>query len=794
MVMGVLTRKLWRNIISTRGQFLAVAAVVAVGIALYIAMTTAYANLDRAQKDFYRQDNFADYYFQAIKAPEEITRQIAALPGVIAATGRIQQDVPVIKDDGSRADARLTSFPLPMDGQVNQLTVLSGRLFDKYPQGGRIEVLLDPEYAAANHLAPGDTVNIVAGGRKVPLTVVGTATSPEFVYPMKDAASLLPEPQDFGIFMIPHNQAQEILNLPGQIDQVVVRLAPGADERQIAAQAESILEPYGNLASYPRKQQLSHAVLQAKIDGIKAMATFLPAIFLGIAALIQFVMIGRMIKGQRSQIGIMKAMGYGDLQIMLHYASYALLMGILGAGAGIVLGIFFAASISSIYAQFFNLPQAIGGFYGASIVNGIMLSTVVATAAGLWAAWGVAAIKPAESFHPEPPRGGGQIALEAWPWLWRRLDTTWKLTLRSINRNRVRSAVTMLGIVFAVGMIVVSFFVRDTVDYMFSQQFNKDMNYDYLISFARPVKEAELLNITRISGVNRAEPVFDLPVKIHWAGRIEDALILGLPLQGSMQRIFSPDRRLLSLPPDGLVIDAHTANKLGTRVGDEVQVETVLGLGPPHLNSVTILGISKQMIGSESFATLGLVNQMLQESGLVSGAMLKVDPGQTAGIEAALGAMTNVSSIVSRQKQQQDYSNELGYVFYSVFILLSFSLVLGFAIIYNASVISFAERRRELASLRVIGFTAQEISSLLLKENLLQTLVGIALGLPFGRLLSVSYIQKASTDMFTFQAVIYPLTYVLAALGGILFVIVAHRLAVRSVAALDIVEVLKTRD
>jgi putative ABC transport system permease protein len=794
MVMSVLTRKLWRNIISTRGQFLAITAVVAIGIALYIAMTTAYANLDRAQQDFYRQDNFADYYFQAVKAPEEITRQITALPGVIAATGRIQQDVPVIKDDGSRADARLTSFPLPMDGAVNLLTILTGRLFEKYPQGGRVEVLLDPQYAAANHLAPGDTVNIVAGGREVPLTMVGTATSPEFVYPMKDAASLIPEPKDFGVFMIPTNQAQDLLGLSGQIDQVVVRLAAGSDQEQIAARIESILAPYGNLASYPRKDQSSHAVLQSKIDGIKAFAGFLPAVFLGIAALVQFVMIGRMIKAQRSQIGVMKAIGYGNLTIMLHYAGYALSMGVLGAVIGSGLGILFAAGISSLYAQFFNLPQAIGGFNSTSIINGLILSTVVAAVAGLWAARGVAAVKPAESLHAEPPRGAGGIALDAWPWLWSRLDTTWKMTLRTINRNRGRAAVTLLGVVFAVGMILVGLFLRDTIDYMFSGHFKQDLNYDYLVSFSKPVNESELFNITRISGVNMAEPVFDLPVKIHWAGRTEDTAIVGLPLQATMQKIYSPARSLMLLPPEGLLIDANTAKKLGAGVGDVVQVETALNLGPPRLVNVKILGISKQLIGSESFMSLGQVNRILQASGVISGAMLKVDSGQAAGVESELGAMTNVADVQSRQNQSADYNNELSYVYLDVFFFAFFALILGYAIIYNASVISFAERRRELASLRVIGFTTEEIASLLLKENLLQTLLGIILGLPFGRLLAELFANSASTDVFTFQAVIYPLTYVMAALGGILFVAMAYRLAVKSVKTIDIVEVLKTRD
>ena len=329
---------------------------------------------------------------------------------------------------------------------------------------------------------------------------------------------------------------------------------------------------------------------------------------------------------------------------------------------------------------------------------------------------------------------------------------------------------------------------------MFSQYFNQDLNYDYLVSFTKPVKEGELPNITRIDGVYKAEPVFDLPVKIYLAGRTEDAVILGLPPGATMQRIFSPTRSLLSLPPDGLLIDGNTANKLGVRTGDEVQVETMLNMGPSHLANVKIVGISKQLIGNESFMTLDQVNRMLQESGLMTGAMLKVDPGQAAGVEAGLGAMTNVADIQSRQKQSDDYNKELVYEYFDVFILLLFAIILGYAIIYNASVISFAERRRELASLRVIGFTTQEISSLLLKENLLQTLLGIILGLPFGRLLAVSYANKASTDVLTFQAVIYPSTYVLAALGGILFVMIAYRLAVRNVKTLDIVEILKTRD
>ncbi len=563
--MGVLTRKLWRNIVSTRGQFLAVAAVMALGVAFYVSMTTAYANLERAQQDFYQQDNFADYYFQAVQAPESITRQIALVPGVIAATGRIQEDVPVIKADGSRADARLTSFPLPMTGAVNRLSLLSGRLFDEYPQGGRVEVLLDPGYAAANHLAPGDTVNIIAAGREIPLTVVGTATSPEFVYPIKDAASLLPDPLHFGIFMIPTNQAQDILGLDGQINQVVVRLAPGADQEEIAARIESVLQPYGNLASYPRSQQSSNSVLQSKIDSIRTLANFLPAVFLGIAALIQFIMLGRMIRAQRTQIGVMKALGYGDLQIMLHYTGYALLIGLLGAVLGIGLGLAMASAVSAIYAQYFNLPQAIGGFNSARIIDGFILSLGVAAAAGLWAARGAAAIRPAESLQAEAPLSARRVALEAWPWLWNRLDAAWRISLRTVNRNRVRAAVTLLGVIFAVSLIVVSFFAKDTIEYLFTQYFNQDLNYDYLVTFTRPVRQEELLNISRIGGVYRVEPVFNLPVKFFLNGREQDSAIVGLP-PGDHAADLQP-RRPAVIPAPGRAVPRRQHRRQARRRG-----------------------------------------------------------------------------------------------------------------------------------------------------------------------------------------------------------------------------------
>lgn len=792
--MNVLNKKLARAVRGARGQFLAVAVVIMVGIAIYISMTTASENMARAKDLFYRENNFADYYFHVIKAPQAVVRLIEDVPGVTKATGRIQKDVPVIKADGERATARLTSYPLPMDTEVNRLHLLTGRLFEKYPQGSGIEVLLDPQYAATNHLAPGDTVTVIAEGKQKFLTVTGTATSPEFIYPMKDAASMMPEPETFGIVMVPHNQAQQILDMSGQINQVVIKLAPGTDEKKVAEQVKVLLEPYGNLADYPRKQQLSDAILHMELEQLSAMAVFLPTIFLGIAALIQFVMLGRMVRAQRLQIGVMKALGYSNPSILLHYTGYALVAAVAGALLGSVLGVIFANLFSSVYAVFFNLPQAIGSINFKAIFYGFSLSVIVGTIAGLTASRGVISVNPAESMNPAPPKSSGRIFLERWSWLWHRFGISWKMSLRTINRNRFRSAVTLIGVVLAVAMLVVALFTRDIVDYMINRCYFEEQRYDYMLRFTTPVKETELFNITRLDGVIKAEPVFEIPVRIHFMELVREDLVLGLPPGVSLKKLYSPAGKIQDIPGEGLLISETTAKKLHAKPGDKVTVETLLGLGPSHLSEIKIAGVNRQLVGGCSAISLASANRLLQESSLISGAMLKTDTGQAALLEKKLNEMTGIASISSRQKELDSFNKKLGYMVYSITIMISFAVVLGFAIVYNSSIMSFTERKRELASLRVVGFTTGEVSGLLLKENLAQLALGVILGLPCGRFLAHAYINAVNTDLYTFQAVIYPVTYVLSALGGIIFIMIAYGLAVKGVKRLDLVEVLKTRD
>ncbi|MDH7480164.1 MAG: FtsX-like permease family protein, partial [Syntrophomonadaceae bacterium] len=356
----------------------------------------------------------------------------------------------------------------------------------------------------------------------------------------------------------------------------------------------------------------------------------------------------------------------------------------------------------------------------------------------------------------------------------------------SIARSRGRFGVTLVGVVFAVGLLVISIMPNDAVDYMLQKHFYHEQQHDYLVRFTAPLKEGELSSLARLPGVFRVEPLLEVPVKIHFGSREEEDLLVGLPPGQTMKEITGDRGQPLDLPGEGVLISRKAADKLGVRVGDEVEVETLLNTGPVRRCQLVIAGVNQQLMGGGSYVNLEQANRLLQEKQVVTGAMLKVDPGLGPTLEAELNDLTGVASVLSRQKELDTFNQYLDAMLFTIAVMVGFALVLGWAIIYNSSVVSFAERRRELASLRVLGYTGREVKGLLSKEALLLTAAGLAVGLPFGRVLAQAYMKSVSTDLFTMPVIVYPQTYIWSALGGIFFIVTAHQFAVRGLKGIDL--------
>jgi len=792
--MSVLSHRLKHIIRSTFAQFLGMAAIIAVGISFYIGFNTMLVNLHHTQDVFYADNNFADHYFYVVKAPEAVVKQVENVDGIKKATGRIQKDIPVLKDDGSRATVRLTSYSLPLEIEVNRIQILEGRYFQKYPGGGAFEVMIDPAFFTTNHINFGDTLDLIAENHKYPVTIVGTAAGPEFSYPMKDSSNLITDYNTFGIMMMPHNQAQKVLNLPGQINQVIVQFVPGADIDAAVKSINTILEPYGSLMDFPRQDQSSHAVLDAKLDGIESVSGFMPALFLLVAAAIQFVLISRMVKTQRIQIGILKAIGYNNSQIIAHFSTYTLIVGILGASMGVGLGIALSSYFSSMFAMYFNLPATLGTVNLQVIINSIVLALGVSLLAGLTASRGVVSISPAESMRPTPPASSRRSMLEAWTWLWNKLDTSWKMVFRTISRNHLRLMITLMGVAVAVGLLFLSLVAQDSVNYLMMHHFTDEISYDYMLQFEKPVKNYELLSISNIDGVQQTEGFFALPVEIHFNGKSTDDLLQGQSSSSTLKLPAAENGSSLNIPEEGIIISQKTAAELGVNVGDTVNAATALAIGPKHTADLRITAINHQLFGSEAYASIEQVNRIMQESSLVSGAMLLVNANKIEALETELAEIPGIASIQSRQDEIDNVTSYMDTVTSTIGSMLFFATLLGFVIIFNSVLLSFNERKRELISLLAVGFTHQEISWLLFKETIPQAVLGILVGIPAGRLLVIMYFNSLDFDMWTMPLIIDPSSLITAALGGIAFVLMGQWFANRSIKDLDIVELLKNTD
>ncbi|NLV16624.1 MAG: FtsX-like permease family protein [Syntrophomonadaceae bacterium] len=791
--MSTLTRKLFRTIVNTRGQFLALIVIVALGVMIYVSMNIVYSNLAQAQQQFYEENRFADYTFLVVKAPESVVSRIEAVPGVIKATGRLQKDVTIFKDNEERAVGRLTGYPLPVKDELNNIHLLSGRSFDDIASE-EIGIIADPQYAEANAIKPGKKIEILADSRKVDITVIGTAISPEFVYPMKDSSSLFPEPELFGILMMPQKQVQQILGMPGQINQVLLDLAPDADEALIKSQVGAILKPYGNIADYPRKNQSSHVVLQAQLDGIKLISTSLPLIFFLIAAGIQFVILSRLIRSQRMSIGVMKALGYNNRQIIWNYTSYALLVSLLGALAGNALGLGMASAMTVLFAQYFNLPPAAMGINLQVVVISFLISSLVAGASGLLASRSVLQINPAEAMRPQPPAIGRRTPVEDWAWLWNRLSSSWKMSLRSMFRNRTRFSVTILGVMSAVVLLMFTFLMSDATNHFFDQSFEQVNHYDYIVRFSEPIKESELLYWNGWDEVQRTEKMMEIPVKAIFSNQTVDDVIVGLEPSSQLKKVSDKYGEIHRIPEEGILINSVTADKMGLAVGDVVTVETVMGMGAVRTAQLKVMDRFEPMTGAISYVSLETANRLLGERQLVTAAMLKLDAPVMPSLEKRLKEMSRVGSVVSFSQERAVYEKLMGTVWVSIGVMLMFAVILGIAIIYNTSVMTLNERQREMASLRVLGYSKGEVAGLIRKETWLQAVIGIVLGLPSGKAVATAYLASATTEMYSLPAVIYPRSYLMVAIVAFIFVWLGQNLSIRKAGKLDMVEVLKNRE
>ena len=785
----MLHRMLRRDLWHLRGQVLAAALVVACGVAALVATRGTYRSLLVAQRSYYETYRFADVFAHLTRAPESLAAEIAEIPGVARLNTRVVVDVNLdVPGLAEPATGRLVSMPATHRPELNDVHLLRGRYL-----GGASsdEVLASDAFARANGLQVGDRLAAVLNGRWKELTIVGIAMSPEYVYEVS-SGMLFPDNRRFGVLWISRDEVAAAFRMEGAFNDLTLSLSRDADEAEVLSRLDRLLERYGGLSAYGRSEQASSRFLNDELGEIRIMTTFVPTLFLGVAAFLLYVVLSRLVAMQRSEVGLLKAFGRSNRAIGIHYLSFAIATALLGLGLGLPLGRALGKMFVRVYEDYFHFPHLTFSVSPALLLFASFVSLMSASVGALSAVSRAVRLAPAEAMRPEAPARFRPGLLERMGGL-TLLPPSLRIIVRNVGRRPVRAACSVLGIAFAVGLMVVGRFTLDAASHMMTVQFERLQHDDLTVLLNEPRDESAAFELARLPGVRRAEPFRSVPVWLHHGHRAKRVEITGLPTDRQLRELVDGQLRPVDLPPEGLLLGTKLAKILTVAPGDSLEVDVLEGRRAKL--TVPVTGVVDEMLGLGAYMDRTTLSRWLGEGPMLSGACLALDPARSHEVYTQLKRMPRVSGVAVRSAMMQTIEDTLdrSFSFFSV-ILVAFASVIVMGMVYNSVRISLSERGNELASLRVLGFTQREVAVILLGEHALLTVLAIPLGLGVGYALCALLVPAFDRETFRLPLVLgkwafaYP---VLAALGA---AAVSGLLVARRLTKLDLIAVLKTRE
>jgi len=781
-MIGALNKKLLRDLWNIKGQISAIVLVMAAGIAVFVIMFGVLDSLRLTQTTYYDRYQFADIFVSLKRAPKSVVDRISDISGVSVVEDRVVFGVTLQMEDLLEpAIGKIISMPDNRQPFLNNLYLRSGRML--YPNEDN-SVLVDESFFEAHQLELGDKVSVIMNGHKRKLRIAGVVLSPEYVYSIAPGA-LMPDGKRFGVFWMSRRSLEAAINMAGAFNDLSVRIERDANVQSIEEQIDSILKPYGGLIAYARKDQVSNFFVENELKQLESMGLMAPMIFLSVAAFLINVVMSRQVATQREQIGMLKAVGYSDTEISLHYLKMVLIITSIGSVIGLIVGAWMGTGMINMYTAFFHFPILKYSFSVEVMIFAVFSCTIAAVVGTLFAINNAAKLPPAEAMRPESPAVFKPTLLEKIG-LHRQLSFLSRIVLRQLERRPIRAFLSALGMAFALSILVFSFFMKDSMDYLMDVQYDLTQREDVNIAFveARPYRALE--EIRALPGVKSVEPVRSVAANLKFRHYSKRSAITGLLPKPDLRRVINSELEPVILPAEGLVMNKKLAEILHVKVGDILEVEVLEEKRP--LLKIPIVAITQEFIGMGAFMDIRALNKSLDESPKITGASIMVDSNfsgilykKLKNIPAIIGL--NITSVLRKIFEEIMAENLLKMVSTNIM----FASFISFGVIYNTARIALSERGRELASLRVLGLTRREVAYLLFGELGAITLVSIPLGIWIGTLMVEGMVSSMSSELFRIPFYLSRGTYGIASSIVLLSAAVSFYLVWRQVDGIDLV-------
>ncbi len=772
-----------------RWQNLAIASVLAAGVAVVVMSVSTLQSLQATRSRFYDQSRFGNVFIHLKRAPLTLLPRVREIVGVQSVEARVVTQVNlVLPDMPEPATGRIVSLPERGEPNVNKLYLRAGRYLEPNHAG---EVLLSEGFADANRLRPGDSLTAIINGKRRSLRVAGIALSPEYVYSVRPG-ELMPDDKRYGVMWMGYEELSSACDLHDAFNDLSLTLSRGSSEAAVLNQLDTLLAAYGGANAYGRSLQPSHRFLENELIQLRTMAIVPPAIFLVVTVFLIQVVMSRQIAIQREQIAMMRAFGYRPRELVLHYLSFANIVGTFGVVVGTLIGAELGSDLTGLYTRFFRFP-VIDYQLDWRLVFVTSFLALCAVTTGVWSAvWRAASLPPAQAMQPESPPRYRKSLVERIG-LYSLLSQSLRMVLRHLERWPIRSAFSAVGIALSVAILVMGNFVQDTVEHTLDFQFFSAQRHDMMVTFTEPTTRTALYEMQRLPGVKAVEPFRSVPVRLVHQQNSRRMELLGLPATQQLFRVVDPNRGPIELPPGGLVLSRRLADLLGCRLGDQVQVEVLEGLRTTC--EVPIAALVDDYLDLSAYMELDSLHRFLCEQDAVSGATMTIDSAAVGKLYQRLQQSPRVAGVSIKKADIESYQKTMAEnILRMKLINVVFAAIVAVGVVYNCARISLAERSRELATLRVLGFTRVETSRILLGELAILVVAAIPLGLLMGYGLSWLLSIALNTELHRFPLVIRGRTYALAVIVVVLASLLSALFVRRRMDHFNLVEVLKARD
>jgi len=786
---SALSRKRWRDLWHLRGQMVAVVLVAAVGVANLVMSTSTLHSLEASRTRYYASNEFADVFASLKRAPEPVARRLAEIPGVTAVDTRVMTigrgELPGFDEPIQVQAVSIPEFGRP---RLNRLHVVRGRL----PEGTERDAMaVSDAFAEAHDIRAGDRMTIILHGRRQSFRIVGIAGSPEFIAQLSPQA-VFPDPRRHAIVWLPRPVIAAATDLDGAFNSIALRLQPGARAEPVLAEMDRQLARFGGIGAITREHQQSHRYLSEEFRQLRTMARLFPAVFLSVSAFVLYVVLARLIAGQREQIGTLKAFGYSRGEIWRHYAGFALVAGGAGAILGLALGGWLGTQLASIYRDFYRLPYLDFSIPGPVVWLAFVVSIGSALAGAALPVAQASRLMPAEAMRAEVPYRRPLRWLDRTAAL-RRMDTSHRLILRNLLQRPMRTLLTWLGLALGTAIMMMGRFQNDAVGLMVDQQFRQAAREDIDVAFVEPVAPRAAHELLSLPGVLGVEPERAVAVEVRFRAASHRTALVGLPPAARLRRNLDRQGRQITPSAAGVLMTDQLATMIGARAGDRITFETLEGRR--RVLELPLAGLVSEPFGVKAYLPLATLNRLMGEGERISGAALSVDGASLPDVIRHLHRRPLVSSVEQRLVGIRNFHDSMARTILTfTLIATGFGAVITAGVVYSSARVTLSERSRDLASLRVLGFDRYEVGYLLLGELALLTVLAMPLGYLLGNGLIALLVMGFDSDLMRIPHHVSPATYAITGLGSLIAATGSGWLVRRMVHRLDLIAVLKARD